>query len=87
MAVTSTSPVLADLLKLGSEYSGCAAQSYSRLYADLDINGSDLIEFVEEVERRYAVDFSWICPPHGSEAEPQDPTIIALADFVIQQWV
>jgi hypothetical protein len=51
--VTDPSAILTDLLKLGSEYGGCQAHPNSRLYADLDINGSDFIESVEEVERRF----------------------------------
>lgn len=70
--------VLARLLDLGTRFAGRPALPNSQVYADLDINGGDFIEFVEEVERLYGVDLSWVSP-RDPQAEAQDPTIQALA--------
>jgi hypothetical protein len=52
--------VLAQLLELGTRFAGRRALPNSRVYADLDINGGDFIEFMEDVERLYGVDLSWV---------------------------
>jgi hypothetical protein len=56
------SEVLAHLLELASRFAAPQAQPNSRVYADLDINGGDFVELVEEVERLYCVDLSWVSP-------------------------
>jgi hypothetical protein len=76
--------VLAQILELGTRSAGRPAFPNSRVYADLDINGSDFIEFVEEVERLYGVDLSWVSP-RNTRVEAQDPTIQALAEYVLRQ--
>ena len=76
--------VLEDLLELASQFSGRQALPASRLYADLDINGSDFIEFVVAVERRFAVDLSWVSPRAAGE-KTEDATIEAIANFVLLQ--
>ena len=75
--------VLKQLLALGTRFSGRPALPTSQVYADLGINGSDFIEFVEEVERLYEVDLSWVSP-RDPRAEAQDPTIQALAEYVMR---
>ena len=77
--------VLDQLVVIASRYSGRAAQPNSRIYGDLDINGGDFIQFVEEVERRYDVDLSWVSPPRGSGASAEDATVEAIASNIIQQ--
>jgi len=76
--------VLAQLLALASRYAGRQAQPDSRIYGDLDINGSDFLEFVQEVERQFNVDLDWVSPRQpGGEA--QDTTLGALASDVLRQ--
>jgi hypothetical protein len=81
--VNDEPPILAQLLELGTRFAGRRALPNSRVYADLDINGGDFIEFVEEVERPYGVDVSWVSP-RDPRAEAQDPTIQALAEYVMR---
>ena len=70
--------LLMQLLELASRSAGRTARPSDRICADLDINGSDFIEFVEEVETRYAADLQWVSPrERGSKA--QDPAIEDLA--------
>jgi hypothetical protein len=76
--------VLRELVKLATYYGGRHPQPGSRLYADLDINGGDFLEFIVEVERRYGVDLSWVAPS-DPRAEAQDPTLQSLADDVARQ--
>ncbi len=76
--------VLVHLLGLAERYSGCSAQPDDCVYRDLDINGSDFIEFVEEIEGHYGVDLSCVSP-RQSGVEAQDPTIGALATEVLRQ--
>jgi hypothetical protein len=76
--------VLAHLLQLAERYSGRQARPENRIYADLDINGGDFIEFVVAVERHYGVDLSWVSP-RQPEAEAQDPTVEAIARDVLRQ--
>ena len=75
--------VVRELLDLAAHYGARHAQPESQVYADLGINGSDFIEFVEEVERRYGVDLSWVSS-RDPRAEAQDPTINALAEDVLR---
>lgn len=76
--------VLVHLLGLAERYSGRPAQPDDCINRDLDINGGDFIEFVEEIEGYYGVDLSWVSPRRpGTEA--QDPTIGALANDVVRQ--
>ena len=75
--------VLAQLLALGARFAGRPALPNSQVYADLDISGGDFIEFVEEVERLYGVDLAWVSP-RDPRAEAQDPTIQALAEYVMR---
>jgi hypothetical protein len=82
--VSDRSVVLSELLELATYYSGWQAQPEYQLYADLNINGGDFLEFVVEVERRYKVDLSWVSP-RDPRAGPQDPTLKALADDVARQ--
>jgi hypothetical protein len=76
--------VLAQLLALASRYAGRKAQSDSLIYGDLDINGSDFVEFVQEVERQFNVDLDWVSPRQSGVAA-QDTTIGALANDVLRQ--
>jgi hypothetical protein len=76
--------VLRELVKLATYYAGRHPQPESRLYADLDINGGDFLEFIVEVERRYGVVLSWAAP-NDLRAEAQDPTLQSLADDVARQ--
>jgi hypothetical protein len=76
--------LLNELLELAAKYGARHPQPESRIYTDLDINGGDFIEFVEDVERRYDVDLSWVSP-HDHLAEAQDPTIRALTQDVMRQ--
>lgn len=76
--------VLGELVKLAAQYGGRHPHPESRLYADLDINGGDFLEFVVEVERRYGVDLSWVAPSDPGK-EAQDPTLQSLADDVVRQ--
>ena len=76
--------VLRELLELATHYGGRHPQPESRLYADLDINGGDFLEFVVDVERRYSVDLSWVSP-RDPQAEAQDPTLQSLAENVMRQ--
>ena len=78
------SPILEELIALATHYAARPAAPDDRIYADLDINGGDFIEFVEEVERRYAVDLSSVSP-RSHEAEAQDPTIKTFAEAVQRQ--
>ena len=78
------SDVLADLLNLARTFAGRQAQPEDRIYADLDINGSDFIEFVATVERRYEVDLAWVSP-RDSKEQATDPTIGALAENISDQ--
>ena len=82
--VTDRSTILSELQGLATYYSGRQAYPESRLYADLDINGGDFLEFVVEVERRYEVDLSWVSP-RDPRAEPHDPSLLSLADDVVRQ--
>jgi hypothetical protein len=82
--VNKQATVLGELLELATYYAARQAQPKERVYADLDINGGDFIEFVVEVERRYRVDLSWVSPRQPG-AEAQDPTIEALAQDVVRQ--
>ena len=82
--MTDQSTVLGELLELATYFSTRQAQPESRVYADLNINGGDFIEFVEEVERRYSVDLAWVSP-RDPRLEAKDPTIKALADDVLRQ--
>lgn len=83
MRVNDERSVLAQLLELGTRFAGRRALPTSQVYADLDINGGDFIEFVEEVERLYGIDLSWVSP-RDPRAEAQDPTIQALAEYVMR---
>jgi hypothetical protein len=76
--------LLAQLLELASRYAGRPALASERIYADLNINGSDFIEFVEEVETHYGVDLGWVSPRQRG-VKAQDPTIEALANDVLLQ--
>lgn len=69
------------LLELASRFSGRQALPNSRVYADLDINGSDFIEFIAEIERDYEVDLDWVSPRDQSKLA-YDPTIGEIAAFV-----
>jgi hypothetical protein len=82
--VNEQAQVLGELLALATYYGARQAQPGSRLYADLDVNGADILEFVVEVERRYSVDLSSVCP-RDARAEPQDPTLKSLAEDVLLQ--
>ena len=82
--MNSEEAVLVKLLELAEEFSGQRASAEDRIYADLDINGSDFIEFVEAVERLYGVDLSRISPS-DPRAEAEDPTVQALAEYVVAQ--
>jgi hypothetical protein len=82
--VTVRPRALEELTALATRYSGRTAHPEDRIYADLDINGSDFIEFVEEIERRFGVDLSWVSP-RGGKVEAQDPTIETLAEVVRRQ--
>lgn len=82
--VNDQATVLSELLALATYYGARQAQPESRLYADLDINGGGFLEFVVEVERRYSVDLSWVCPK-DPRMEPQDPTLRSLAEDVLRQ--
>ena len=78
------SPVLPHLMAMAQRFSGRSPLPSDRIYADLNINGGDFLEFVVEVERHFGVDLSWVSPRQGS-GEAQDPTIQALAEDVIRQ--
>ncbi len=78
------SSILSDLTALATRFAGRKALAEDRIFADLDINGGDFIEFVEEVEHRYEVDLSWISPLHEG-AEARDPTLMTLAAAVQRQ--
>lgn len=76
--------VRAQLIEWASLFGGRPAKPESRLYADLGINGSDFIEFIEKVERAYRVDLFWISP-RGRRAEAQDATIGSIVEYVVSQ--
>ena len=76
--------VLANLLDLATQFSGRDVLPTSLIYQDLDINGSDFIEFVEEIERTYDLDLSWISPC-DPRASAQDVTVEAIAFYVVKQ--
>ena len=76
--------MVAHLLKVAAQYSGHQPRPDSRIYSDLDINGSDFIEFVEEVERHYGIYLS-VVSSQLAGAEAQDPTIEFLAQEVVRQ--
>ena len=84
LTVSEHATVLSELLALAIYYGGRHPKPESRLYADLDINGGDFLEFVVEVERRYDVDLSWVAPSIPG-VEPHDPTLQSLADDVVRQ--
>jgi|GEM_PF-5949561 len=73
---------LDELLDLATHFSGRAAERDSRIYADLDINGSDFVAFIEEVEGRFGVDLGWMSPRGGSDSSAQDATVEAIASYV-----
>ena len=73
--------VLAHLLSRASYFSGREARPESLIYGDLDINGSDFIEFVEDVERQYGTDLSWMSPRDPREPA-QDATVEDVARYV-----
>ncbi len=77
--------LLDELLKLAKHFSGRAAQPGSRVHGDLDMNGSDFTQFVQELEQRYGVELSWISPPAGSGASAQDATVEAIARSISGQ--
>jgi hypothetical protein len=82
--VTDPKSVLNELIELATYYAGRPAEPESRPYEDLDINGGDFIEFVEEAERRYCVDLSWVSPTEAT-AKAQDPTLKELSNDVVRQ--
>jgi hypothetical protein len=73
--------ILERLLELASRFSGSQACANSRVYADLDINGSDFIEFIAKIERDYEVNLDWVSPRDRSKLA-YDPTIGEIAAFV-----
>jgi hypothetical protein len=76
--------ILSELMSLAGYYSAREAKPDNRLYADLDINGSDFIEFVQDIERRYDVDLGWVSPRDLS-ASAYDPTIKEISENVRAQ--
>jgi hypothetical protein len=70
-----------EILRMATQFAGKTAEPSNRIYADLDINGSDVIEFVEAVETRYGVDLEWICP-RDPTGQFHDATLLEITDYI-----
>jgi len=73
--------VAEQILEMGSRFAARPAKPSSRIYADLGINGSDIIEFVEAIEKRYGVDLQWISP-RNPLGQFYDASLVEIAEFI-----
>jgi hypothetical protein len=77
--------VLADLTTIAKHFSGQQQINEEKyIYKDLDINGQDFIDFIEEVERRFGVDLETICPRARGKSGI-DVTLTALTASILEQ--
>ncbi|HKT14653.1 MAG TPA: hypothetical protein VJR87_04525 [Allosphingosinicella sp.] len=77
----SLADITAVILGVATDFAARAAKPSDRIYADLNINGYDVIDFVETLEKRYGVDLDWVSP-HDANAQFYDASLLEIAEYI-----